>query len=215
LLPPILIRPQDATAKPPTALAEELIQQSLEVETLTVVGIGSAIPHACSTVAIASEIAKVHVRKILLDYVETPVIGPFEAIFLFLTTRPTNELRERVAKLETELKVNAPGPGGQVVLVSKLAEVRRITMTCLYKMKEFELIKINAAGLAISSGVSAALQLVRLSREPVRIEAVVLESIKSRETGKPTTAMAIYVKRGKPTEADADLVKTLHDLKLK
>lgn len=213
-VPPILIRPQDAVSKSVNVLAEEVIQRTLDVDTLDIFGIGSAISYACSVVAVATGIAKIYRKKILLDYVEQPVIGSFEAIYFSLTTRPTTELQDRVAKLETEIVANKPGPGGQLVLVSKLAEVRRITMTCLYKMKEFELIKIGAAGSAINSGVSAALQVIRLSKEPVRIEGVSLDAIPSRVEGRLSTAILIYVRRGKPAERDPDLLRTLRDLKV-
>jgi hypothetical protein len=213
-LPPILIRPQDATARLVNDLAEEIIQRSLSVEYLDVVGIGSAISHTCSVVGVATSIAKIYVKKLLLDYVETPVVGPFETIYFSLTTKSSTEHEEKVAKLEAELVQNRPGPGGQLVLVSKLAEVRRITTTCLYKMREFELLKIEAAGSAIGSAASAALQVVRLSKESARIEAVGLETIQSKVTGRPSSALSIYIRRGKQLERDPDFQRTMRDLKL-
>lgn len=213
-MPPVLIRPQDATARSVNDLAEDIIQQSLGTETMDIAGIGSAIPYSCSVVAVATGIAKIYAKKILLDYVETPVIGPFETMYFLLTTKPTTELRDKVAKLEGELVANKPGPGGQVVLVSKLVEIRRITTTCLYKINEFELVKIGAAGSAIGSAVSAVLQVLRLSKQPASIEAVSLESVTSKVTGRPATAVSIYIRRGKRPERDPDLQRTLRELRL-
>lgn len=213
-MPSILIKPQDIALKSVNALAEDIIQQSLSADTIGVVGIGTAISRTCAIVGLSTEIARIFPRKVLLDYVETPVIGPFDAIYFQLTTKPTSELSDLVKQLESELVANRPGPGGQLVLVSKLAEIRRITTTCLYTIRDFELVKIQAAGLAINSAVSAALQVVKLSKEPARIEAVSLEPIQSKTAGFRTTAVSIYVRRGRPTEKDPDLLRALRDLKL-
>jgi len=213
-MPSILIKPQDIALKSVNALAEDIIQQSLTADTIGVVGIGPAMSRTCAIVGVSTEIARISPRKILLDYVETPVVGPFDAIYFQLTTKPTAELPELVKRLESELVANRTGPGGQVVFVSKLAEIRRITTTCLYTIRDFDLVKIQAAGLAINSAVSAALQVVKLSKEPARIEAVTLEPIQSKTGGYRTTALSIYIRRGKVAERDPDLVRTLRDLKL-
>lgn len=212
-MPPIFIRPQDATAKSPNTLAEELIQQSLSNDVLDVLGIGSAISLACSTVGIATGIARLYLKRILLDYIETAIVD-FEAIYFMLSTKPTTEVTDTVKKLEAEITSNKAGPGGQIVLVSKLAETRRITTTCLYKIQEFELVKIAGAGFAIGSAVSAALQVVRLSKDPVKIVATSLEAIPAKTTGRPTTALNIYIRRGKGPERDADFTRTLSELKI-
>ena len=209
----IFIRPQDVTVKSPNTIAEDLIQQSLEAEKLDVLGIGTATSHACSTVGIATGIAKLFLKKIQIDYIET-MLGDFEAIYFMLTTKPTKEIEEIVSKLEREITSNKAGPGGQIVLVSKLVEVRRVTTTCLYKMREFELIKVQGAGLAMSSAISAALQVVRLSREPVKVEAVTLDSIEAKDTGRAHTAISIYLRRGKGGDRDADFTRTLRELKI-
>jgi len=213
-MPSILIKPQDITVKSVNTLAEEIIQQSLSADTIGLVGIGQAISRTCAIVGLSTEIARIYARKIVLDYVETPVIGPFEAIYFQLTSKPTTELSDLVKRLESELVANKPGRGGQLVLVSKLAEIRRITTTCLYTLRDFDLMKIQAAGLAINSAVSAALQVVRLSKEPVRVEAVGLEPIESKMNMHRTTALSIYIRRGKSVERDPDLLRTLRDLRL-
>jgi len=209
----IFIRPQDATAKSPSTVAEDIIQQSLDAEKLDILGIGSAISHTCSTVGIATGIAKLFLKKTHIDYVQT-ILGDFEAIYFMLNTKPTTEIGETVSRLEREITSNKPGPGGQIVLVSKLAEVRRVTTTCLYKMREFELIKIEGAGFAMSPAVSAALQVVRLSKDPVRVEAVNLDSIQAKDTGRARTAISIYLRRGKSGDRDADFTRTLRELKI-
>jgi hypothetical protein len=211
-MPPIFVRPQDAASKTPNGLAEEVIQQSLSADRLEILGLGTAISLTCATVGIATSLAKLYVKKTFLDYVETS-IGDFEAIYFALATKPTAELTDLVAKLENEIISKKAGPGGQIVLVSKLAEVRRITTTCLYKMREFELIKIEGAGFAMGAAVSAALQLVRLSKEPVKIEATTLESISTKD-GRPTTAISIYIRRGKGPDRDPDFSKALRELRV-
>jgi hypothetical protein len=212
-MPPTFVRPQDVPVKSPNTLAEGIIQQSLDAENLEILGIGTAISLTCSTVGIATGIAKIYLKKIILDYVET-ALGDLEAIYFMVTTKPTTEVADTVTKLEKELTSNKAGPGGQVVLVSKVAETKRITTTCLYKMREFQLIKISGAGFAMNPAASAALQVVRLSRDPARVEAVSLESISAKESGRPRTALSIYLRQGKRPERDADFTRTLRELRI-
>ena len=199
---PVVLRPEDLANKRVSTIIDGIIQTLVTHKELDVVGISSAIFLACSSANIVASVSKFNASKISIDYLEYPVIGKFEAIFLTLSKEGSSNHVERVKALESEI---VGGPGGSVVAVTKQDRLERITSLCLFRLREYSLVKILAAGTAITGAVLAALQVSKggIAREEVGIPLVDLSSIPRREPeGKSTTAIAIYLKRGHKTDYD-------------
>lgn len=175
-------------------------------ENLEIVGISTAITSACIAIIKARELANVYVANAALDYIELPVIGRLEAIFVALSRRPPAKTTEAmIQELDAPLNVTFT-PLGQAIAVPRQEKAERILTITLSKLRHFGKVKVMAAGAAIGSAVSVALWTSKsgIAKETIGIEYVGLTSVASKlQPESSVPALAIYLTKGLETRIDS------------
>jgi len=203
---PIILTPESVGQTRISQVSQSIIDKVLKSGEVDVIGLSTAMFLSATAVNFSKAIANVHVKRLYVDYLPTP-IGRFEAMYLTVERGPAQE-EDKIAKIEADMDLR---PGAQTVLVSKMSDIQSLTMACLVKFQQFQRVRIAGAGSTINKVVTAALQISKggISKDPVGIVAIKLETLQKPGTN-PSTALAIYLEKGKETVQD-EYVKTLED----
>ena len=201
----ILIKPDDAVNRSSTYFSERIISSIMSSGQVDVIGLGPSISIASSAVNISADIANVHIHEVTLDYVEFPVLGKYEVIVFSLKNVSLEKPLALLARqLDENMKLTIDREG-QLVVISARQAIERTVQMCLWKLSNFERVKILAAGSAITNAARTALTITKgdISREPVFIELISFGRFEKTRGGppKPITSIHIYLRKGKGKES--------------
>jgi len=201
----ILIKPSDVLDRSSTSFSEKIISSIMSDGQIDVVGLGTSIFLACSAVNISTDIANVHIHEVTLDYIEFPFLGKSEVIIFTLKNAPRGKHTQVMAKELNEKMKLTTERDGQLIVISRRQTIERTVQMCLWKLINFERIKLMAGGSAINNAIRTALVLAKgnISKQPLFIELISLEKFyRSRgDQTKPITGIHIYIKKGKEKES--------------
>lgn len=198
---PIIVKPQDLSLKL-SDISERVIHGMMEAEELDVIGLGTATFLACSAVNIATEIASVYMNELYADYVEVPILGKFESIFMRIGREPKIDIKSRIEEEEKEMNLTTEREG-QLIAVRKGGRIEKLVTLCLLKFSKVEKVKVIAAASAINDAISLALRLTKgtISKVPIGISFMSLTSLESRDDPtKKVTGISIFLRKGQKTE---------------
>lgn len=208
----LIVRPQEL---PPRVnlLTEKIVSRMMQQQELSIVAIREAIFFACMAANMATEISSWYVNELIPDYLEIPIIGKFEAIFIRLGKKHEIDIEARIAEEEKEMQLTGDRPE-QLVRVGHGVRMESLVTLCLFKMTRIDRLKIIAAGSAINEGVELALRLTKgeISRDPIGISFMRLQTIKTHPDEKNTSGVSIYLKKGCKTnysQGHQDLLKEM------
>jgi hypothetical protein len=189
----ILLQPSDASAKI-TDVVEGIIAGIMETGEVNVVGLNDSLFLACSSINMATEIAKVHVDDIDIAELEIPGLGKAAAVSAHLTQKQAGEysaLAEQEDKTMTDVT-------DQTVSVSRASTFERLLTITLLRLAKYDKVKIVAAGGSINDAIALALKLTggQISKDPVGIKLFHLYSIIMRnDPTKSIAAVSIYLQK--------------------
>jgi hypothetical protein len=189
----ILLQPSDASAKI-TDVVEGIIAGIMETGEVNVVGFNEALFLTCSSVNMATEIAKVYVDDIDIADFDLPGFGRVFAVSAHLTQKMAGEYTT-VAAQEDKTMTDAD----QTISVSRASTFERLITISLLKLVKFDKVKIAAAGGSINDAITLALKLTggQISKDPVGIKLFHLYSITMRDDPtKSIAAVSIYLQKG-------------------
>lgn len=200
----IIVTPEQLELTGARELSERIIQSLMVPEIVDIVGIGSGISGVVAAVNLSSLIANVNIQSVSLDYIPISVLGKQEAIFFELSREKAlvPPIISDFEKQSDEIK------RFQTIWVSRRDQISSITNLILWRLNQQPMTKIVASGFAILTAVRSVLQVTtsEISREPVGISSVTVESIERRGTsdlsgvvGKMVPAIQIYLKKGQKT----------------
>lgn len=193
----ILLQPSDASAKM-TDVVEGIISGIMETGEVNVVGLNDSLFLACSSVNMATEIAKVYVDDIDIAELEIPGLGKASAVSAHLTQKLAGEystLAEQEDKTMTDV-------ADQTISVSRASTFERLLTITLLRLAKYDKIKIAAAGGSINDAIALALKLTggEISKDQVGIKLFHLYSIIMRnDPTKSIAAVSIYLQKGVTT----------------
>ncbi len=204
----ILLQSADASAKI-TDVVEGIISGIMETGSVSVVGVGESMFLACSSINMATEIAKVYVDDIDIAPLEIPDIGKVSVVSAHLSQKQAGDYgtlaqQEDVAMTEE-----------QTISVSRASTPERLITISLLRLAKFDKIKIAAAGGSIHDAIALALRLTggQISKEAVGIKLFHLYSIIMRnDPTKSIAAVSIYLEKGittRYTKRQTELLKGL------
>jgi hypothetical protein len=189
----ILLQPSDASAKI-TDVVEGIIAGIMETGEVNVVGLNDALFVACSSVNMATEIAKVYVDDIDIADLDIPGFGRSSVVSAHLTQKMAGEYTTLAAQEDKTMT-----DVDQTVSVSRASTLERLITISLLKLVKFDKVKIAAAGGSINDAITLALKLSsgQISKEPVGIKLFHLYSITMRDDPtKSIAAVSIYLQKG-------------------
>lgn len=210
----LIVSPRDLPARV-NELAEKVIFGLIKEEELNIVGIGEAVALSCMATNMVTEISNAHVNELTVDYIDIPMIGRLEAVFIRLGKKQETDAISRVAEEEKGMILSTDREG-QVIVVSRDARLEALITICLIKLVNVEKLKIIAAGNAITDSVKLALRLTKdqISKDPVGVSFMNLDSVSARsDEQKKTTGIAIYLKKGCETEYSKKHQELLKEMK--
>jgi len=193
----ILLQPADSSAKI-TDIVEAIIADIMENGEINVVGLNDSLFLACSSINMATEIAKVYVDDIDISELEIPGIGKVSAVSAHLTQKQAGEYS---ALAEQEDK-NMTDIADQTISVSRASTFERLLTITLLRLAKYDKVKIVAAGGSINDAIELALKLTggQISKDPVGIKLFHLYSIIMRnDPTKSIAAVSIYLQKGVTT----------------
>ena len=193
----ILLQPADSSAKI-TDIVEAIIADIMENSEINVVGLNDSLFLACSSINMATEIAKVYVDDIDISELEIPGIGKVSAVSAHLTQKQAGEYS---ALAEQEDK-NMTDIADQTISVSRASTFERLLTITLLRLAKYDKVKIVAAGGSINDAIELALKLTggQISKDPVGIKLFHLYSIIMRnDPTKSIAAVSIYLQKGVTT----------------
>jgi len=196
---PMIITPEKADAMGARDISGEIIQSLTSDEISDIIAMGSSIPRVISAINISRTIANVNIKNISLDIIPIPVYGKQEAIHIELS-----RTKEKIPKIITYFeKIEKENKANMMLWVSRRDSLSNITNLILTKLSKYNQIKVSASGFAIVTAINSVLQVVHsgISKEPICISAIKLDSIKGRNKGeKLVPAIQIFLEKGKRTE---------------
>ena len=210
---PIIVKPQDLSLRV-NVLSERVILGMMKAEQLDIIGLNTAVFLACSAINIATEIANIHVNELCVDYIEIPVLGRFEAVFVRVGKEPKIDINSRIEEEEKGMNLTTDREG-QLIAVRRGGRIEKLVTICLLKLSRVEKLKVIAAASAINDAVSLVLQLTQgsISKEPIGITFISFSTIQSRDDPtKKMTGISIFLKKGQKTaysRRHQELVKKL------
>jgi hypothetical protein len=196
----LVVKPQDLSLKV-NELSEKIIACIMSNSEMEIIGLSGAVFLACSAVNMASDIANVHVNEVSFGYVEFPILGTFETVFIKIGTKPEIDVKERVEEEEKGMNLSTEREG-QLITVRRGEKIERLITLCLIKFQRTDKLKLIAAATAINDAVSLALKLTegQVAKDPIGISFVGLHSLPSREDPlRKMTGISIYLKKGNKT----------------
>ena len=202
----IVIRPDDIIERSSTYFSQQIISSIMSFGELDVIGLGTSIFMTCSAVNISKDIANVNIHHISLDYVDFPILGKYEVIlFTLKNTPPKTTMKSLAERIDKKLN-NYIGRDGQLIVVSRRQNIEKLVAMCLWKMSQFNQIKLIAGGTAINNATKIALTLAKsgIAKEPTYVKLISLEKLTRTRTEipKPITGIAIYIEKGKEKVLD-------------
>jgi DNA-binding protein len=190
------VKPQEL---PPRVnlLTEKIVSRMMQQQDLNIVGIREAIFFTCMASNMATDISGWHVNELIPDYLEVPIMGNLETIFI------------RLGK-KSEINIEPD----QLVRVGHDVRMEALVTLCLFKMMRSDRLKIIAAGSAINEAVDLSLRLTKglVSNVPIAISFMRLQTIKIPPNEKNTSGVSIYLKKGCKTnysKGHQDLLKEI------
>lgn len=189
----ILLQPADASAKI-TDIVEAIITDIMEKSEINVVGLNDSLFLACSSINMATEIAKVYVDDIDIAELEIPSMGKVSAVSAHLTQKQAGEysaLADQEDKTMTDI-------ADQTISVSRASAFERLLTITLLRLAKYDKVKIVAAGGSINDAIALALKLTsgQISKDPVGIKLFHLYSIIMRnDPTKSIAAVSIYLQK--------------------
>lgn len=214
--PLIIIRPQDISLKV-NEFSEKIISGIMSNPEIDIVGLSNGIFLACSAVNMASDIANVNINEIALGYIEVPILGKFEAVFIRVGSTPELNRGKRAKEEEKDMNLSTEREG-QLITIRRQEQLDRVLTLCLIKLQRVEKLKIIAAASAINDAVSLALKLTegRVAKYPIAITLVDLYSLPARDDPlKKMTGVSIFLEKNHDTQRSPwfeDLTKRLKKL---
>lgn len=208
----LIVRPQELPSRV-NLLTEKIVSRMMQQQELTIVGIQEAIFFVCMAANMATDISSWYVNELVPDYLEIPIIGKFEAIFIRLGKKREIDIEARIAEEEKEMQLIGDRPD-QLVRVGHDVRMEALVTLCLFKMTRIDRLKIIAAGSAINEAVDLSLRLTKgeISRDPIGISFMRLQTIKIHPNEKNTSGVSIYLKKGCKTNyspGHQDLLKEM------
>lgn len=212
----IYIKPDDID-KNASHFSNEIINTIMNSKAVDVVSFGTSIFLACAAVNISTDIANVHLHDIGFDYVDIPIFGKNEIMFLTLRNTPKEPSLNSLSKeLDKTLKLTFE-PKGQLIVVSREQSVEKMIPLCLWKLSKSNVIKIVAGGSIVNNAVKIALKLLKggISKDPLRVKLISLERLERTKVqpGKLITGIAIYLEKGKESTLSEHHMVLLNKIK--
>jgi DNA-binding protein len=195
----LLIKPEEMEKGSVHTFSEQIINGLRKEKELAVVGVGNAMSLACKAVQRSSNISKVAIDELSLDYLGSPTLG-LGGVFFILNKESRKNWDSEKEKIEKKMKLNFE-PDGQLVVVTKNLMMEKIIPLCLSKLSQSEALKISATGTTINRAVLVALELTRgdIAKDVWGIELVALSTVKfpapAGESSVLETAIDIFIRK--------------------
>lgn len=201
LLHLILVKPEDMEKGSVYHFSEQIINTLRTEDEIGVVGFGNAVSLTCMAVQLSSNIAKVLIGELTIDYVGSPTLG-LAGVFFLLTKESTVDWEKRKNEIESKMKLNFEHDG-QLVIITKKLPPERIIPLCLTKLSISDLLEIVATGSLINRASSIVMELTKgkIAKDIIGIKLVSLSTVKFEVEAQTIldTRMTIILEKGSKT----------------
>lgn len=195
----LIIKPDDVQKGSTYKFSDQIINMLRKEQEIFVVGMGSAISLASTAVSRTTNIAKVSIAEVMIDYIGAPKLG-IGGVFFVLNRETEIDWEARKKELEKNMNLTF-SKGGQLLIISNDLPPERAIPLALSRIAEKGSLKISAAGTAINREVPIALELTKgdIAKEELGVALVVVFTVqfKRGEVTTPETVMEIFINKGK------------------